>query len=562
MQFKQKLKELTQQVEQYSRDELLWFNGYLTGILQQKDIGTNLPVIPVEKPVIKPIVLYGTETGNTKKIALELAKELKLSEFVTKAVDLNLFKAKDLSKENYVILICSTQGEGEAPLSAQKFFDDLTQLQQDLSHVNYAILGIGDSSYPLFCQASKDLEGILISKSAKSIIPIQNLDTDYKTHTRPWINQIVDKLKSFNSEASLIGNNRNEPSADTQIGANNTKDIIYQAKVIEHILLNDRESNKKTFHLEIQCETPLAYNPGDAIGIIPKNSTKNLQLVARALGDESRYLELEKLSIVQLGAVVLKKLGLYLQIDIQEKQLDLLEVFETYNITKPFDFDQVKDLLLPIAPRLYSVSSSVLNHENQVHLSVGLNEFTKNDQYNKGLCSGYLSELKTGDSISFYVHENKDFHLPDSNTDIIMIGPGTGIAPFRAFLQHRDLSGANAKNWLFFGEQHFVCDFYYQTEIQQWLETGVLTQLHTAFSRDQSQKIYVQDRMLENAQQICNWIENGAVIYLCGQKNPMALDVEQTLIEILKRHICKDTEQAQEYLDQMILNGQFKKDVY
>jgi sulfite reductase (NADPH) flavoprotein alpha-component len=218
--------------------------------------------------------------------------------------------------------------------------------------------------------------------------------------------------------------------------------------------------------------------------------------------------------------------------------------------------------LHPIAPRLYSISSSSEAHEGQVHLTVNLNTFRVGDAIHYGLASQFLAEYPIGAEIEFYIHKNKHFRLPSDHTDIIMIGPGTGIAPFRSFLAERDVRGAEGKNWLFFGEQHFVQDFYYQTEIQEWLTTGVLTKLDTAFSRDQDRKIYVQDRIKEKATEFNIWLENGANLYICGQKNPMCHDVEQAIVEVIANERNISQEQAKQVLEALEEKGKYQKDVY
>ena len=252
-----------------------------------------------------------------------------------------------------------------------------------------------------------------------------------------------------------------------------------------------------------------------------------------------------------------------MNVEILETKIDLIDLLTKYfSSESTIKFDDILNLLHPIAPRLYSISSSNEAHDNEIHLTVSLNTFSVSDQQKTGLCSQFLADFEQGKSIEFYIHKNKNFKLPDENQSVIMIGPGTGIAPFRSFLTHRDAIGAEGKNWLFFGEQHFVSDFYYQTEIQEWLSTGVLSKLDTAFSRDQKHKIYVQDRVKEQGKELYNWLNEGAYLYVCGQKDGMSTDVESALIELIAKESNQDEVSAKNFLEQLQEEGRYQKDVY
>ncbi|HBK82152.1 MAG TPA: hypothetical protein DDZ41_00910 [Flavobacterium sp.] len=257
----------------------------------------------------------------------------------------------------------------------------------------------------------------------------------------------------------------------------------------------------------------------------------------------------------------LEALSKLFEIEITEEKANLIDIIEKYQ-PKKGTLKEVIELLLPISPRLYSISSSLAAHDGQVHLTVCLNKFKVEEKVKAGFASEFLADFPLNEPLEFYIHKNQNFRLPSQETDIIMIGPGTGIAPFRSFLAERDVTGAEGKNWLFFGEQHFVLDFYYQTEIQEWLTTGVLTKLDTAFSRDQEKKIYVQDRIREKAKEFNLWLENGASIYICGQKNPMSLDVEKSIIEVISKERNISEDQAKEILENLQNQGKYQKDVY
>jgi sulfite reductase (NADPH) flavoprotein alpha-component len=251
-----------------------------------------------------------------------------------------------------------------------------------------------------------------------------------------------------------------------------------------------------------------------------------------------------------------------LDVAIEDKKADLIDILSKIPKPENLTLKVLLDQLLPIAPRLYSISSSLEAHDGQVHITVNLNTFRIGETKKEGLASRFLADYPLDTEIEFYIHKNNNFRLPSEDTDVIMIGPGTGIAPFRSFIAHRDATGAEGKNWLFFGEQHFVLDFYYQTEIQEWITTGVLSKLDTAFSRDQEQKIYVQDRIRQKGKELNQWLENGASLYICGQKHPMSTDVQQTIVEVIAEERNISIELANLVLEEMETAGKYQKDVY
>jgi sulfite reductase (NADPH) flavoprotein alpha-component len=269
-----------------------------------------------------------------------------------------------------------------------------------------------------------------------------------------------------------------------------------------------------------------------------------------------------KLNIGFLPERVVAKYSALVETEIPLKRMALIELLHLYPLHSEAQFEALVDLLEPLAPRLYSISSSPEAHSGEIHVTVARDLFLVNEEIQCGICSDYLSHLREGDTIEFYIHKNNQFRLPQEDKDIIMIGPGTGIAPFRSFLAHRDATGAGGKNWLFFGEQHFVTDFLYQTEMQNFLETGVLTKLNVAFSRDQKEKIYVQHRMLQHGQEFYDWLSNGAAIYICGAKEPMSVDVEDTILQIIQKFGNKSIEESIQFFEQLKDEGRYLKDVY
>ena len=267
----------------------------------------------------------------------------------------------------------------------------------------------------------------------------------------------------------------------------------------------------------------------------------------------------KKLNIIYLPERVVAKYAAHVQTDIPVIKTGLLDLLQTYPVKDAAHFEIFLQQLEPTTPRLYSISSSLETVDGEVHLTVARDAFTIAEELKYGLCSDLLCSLKTGDTIDFYIHHNDQFRLPEDDKDVIMIGPGTGIAPFRAFLSERESAGASGRNWLFYGDQHFVSDFLYQTELQQWLESGVLNALDVAFSRDQPEKIYVQDKIRQKAEEFFQWLENGATLYVCGARR-MSEDVEKTILDLITK--SGKLEDAETYLNELKSTGRYLKDVY
>lgn len=471
---------IDQIIASFTKEEQLWASGYLAGS------AGGVPNLETASAQInkKITILYVTETGNSKFVAGEIAKKLKSSGATIKLKSSQQYRLNDFAKEKDVIIIASTHGEGEIPESGKKFFDHINQNELNLKDLNYFVIALGDTNYPLFCQAGKDIDSRLEKLGAKRVADRVDLDLDFEDH----IATLQDNsLKAFGGEVAT-------PNI-AAVKANKSTKNEFSGEIISNINLNDIGSNKETRHIEIATDDELNYEPGDSIGIL--------------LGND--------------------------ELKIEGK----------------------------ITPRLYSIASSVNEHGNEVHLTVSVLRYLDKDGNEvEGLFSGYLAKMTEGQKIKFYISRNRQFKLPQDDKNIIMVGPGTGIAPFRSFVAERNYRDAAGKNWLFFGEQHFVSDFLYQSEWQDHLSSGILTKMDVAFSRDQDQKIYVQDRIKENGQELYNWLEEGAYFYICGDKENMAKDVENALLEVIAKYGNKDNEQAQEYLNNMIENDRYLKDVY
>lgn len=539
-------------VKDFSRDEIIWTNGYLAGLLasNQTELSSE---IPLGKP-IKPTIIYGTETGNAKKLATQLQALLKKNKIQSKAIDAFQYPLEKIEKEEFIILIISTQGDGDLPQNAQKFYDNLINQDLKLASTKFAVLGLGDTSYPFFCKSGEDIDALFEKLGANRVLPLVKADVDYHDTAENWFNEILNQVKNASSSTSI--QSQSKVVAPTQ-------KKNFQGIVKHKVILNDRGSHKETYHIEIALDEEVPYEPGDALGLYPKNNKAEILAIATLFGTENKAEELEIKNIRALSKKLIQQFADLFQVEILEDKIDLLDLLKKY---KPADsavsFDEIVANLHSIAPRLYSISSSNEAHEGEIHLTVNLNTF-KVDEVNKtGLCSQFLVDFELNEPIEFYIHKNRNFKLPAEDANVIMIGPGTGIAPFRSFLAHRDATGAEGRNWLFFGEQHFVSDFYYQTEIQEWISTGVLEKLDTAFSRDQKEKVYVQHRLKEKAKEVYQWLNDGAYLYVCGQKDGMSTDVEQTLIEIIAIENNFDLDSAKNYLEKLEEEGRYQKDVY
>jgi sulfite reductase (NADPH) flavoprotein alpha-component len=566
-----KLKTLQELVSSSTTEELIWINGYLSGLVAEGRTSNDNGHSSKEETksgINKVAICYGTETGNAKKIALQFTKRTKQSGITVNCSNLDQYRFADLEKESHFIAVVSTQGEGEPPESARKFFSWIFQESPDLSKVKYSILALGDTAYPLFCKAGEDLDKRFEELGATRVVPMQKCDIDYDVPANAWFDQISVYWNTLQNKPVTIVPNTN--STQKHSGKK-----IYAGKIQSHINLNDTGSSKVTYHIELTTEEAIAYEPGDAIAIIPDNGVEIVERIIQLSGidphqiietskakDSVRNLLLHNLNICYLLSNVIKKYATLTEQEIPDTRMDLADLLRIYPPASPDQFKEFLSILPSIAPRLYSVSSSPRVRENEVHLTVSKHRFFAQGDQRFGLCSTFLGDLPIGSIVHFYVHRNRAFKLPEPGKDIIMIGPGTGVAPFRSFLADRDASGAHGKNWFFFGEQNFKTDFLYQTEMQQYLQTGVLQKISLAFSRDQAEKIYVQDKMLEQASEFYNWLSNGASVYISGTKDPMSKDVEKTILHIIETQGNKSAAEANDFLENLKKEGRYQKDVY
>ncbi len=564
----QKIKDFTAIL---SREELIWLNGYIAG--QAGALQGVVPSSGTPGPLNKKITLvYGTETGNSKKLATQLAGIAKKKGITVKLAGLDQYRFPDLLKEEYFFVVISTQGEGEPPLLAKKFYDHIHDTQPALKKMKFGVLALGDTSYAQFCKAGEDVDARLEALGAHRVLPLKKCDVDYEEDALHWIDNVVAALQTSVGNVPVLA----QPVVTTDDKKPSGKKM-YAGTIEASVNLNDRGSNKETYHIEISTEEDLDYLPGDALGIIPPNCNAAVQEILQLTGvDANKVIETTK-ATATIQELFKKHLNILypLKTTIQQYaaltghtipgtvRLSLPDLLKEYPLKEATTFLEVIKILTPQAPRMYSISSSPASLGlNEIHITVSKDEFFVQDHKRTGVCSEFFSTSPIGTTIEFFIQKQKHFRLPAADKDVIMIGPGTGIAPFRSFISERDASGANGRNWLFFGEQHFVTDFLYQTELQDYLQTGVLSNLDVAFSRDQKEKIYVQHRMKEKGAELYEWLQSGAHMYISGKREPTSKDVEKMLIDIFKEHGNKSQEEAEQYLHQLAKEGRWEKDVY
>ncbi len=581
----EQVKLLNELLPQLTLEQKIWLNGYLSA--PQATQEAVVETIPAAAPITKTMtILYGSQTGNSQGLAEKYASLLKAQNVDVTVSSLGKFKASNLKKITNLLLIVSTHGEGDPPDQAIQFYEFLhSKRAPKLEHLQYAVLALGDSSYEYFCKTGKDFDEQFAKLGATRIVPRTDCDVDYDDAAAQWFSAVQQEFLKQATTISVTSTQSDEIQGATTYSRKNP----FYAEVLENINLNGRGSNKETRHLELSIEgANFQFEPGDSIGIQPENSEPLVDALLGVLQfdpatevtvlDETVSLKnalQKKLEITVLSKPVLEKIKAYTEHNefsslLEEpnawkdyaKGRDLLDVVEDF---APFTWSaqQFVDILRKIPSRLYSIASSQLANHDEVHLTISKVSYDTNGRQRLGVCSGSVAELQIGATLPIYVHKNPNFRLPEQKeTPIIMIGAGTGIAPYRAFLEEREELGVEGKAWLIFGDQHFVTDFLYQTDWQRWLASGTLSQMHIAFSRDTDKKIYVQHKLEENAANFYEWLEQGAVIYVCGDEKSMAADVDATIHRIIEQQGQKTSEQAKALVQELKQQKRYQRDVY
>jgi sulfite reductase (NADPH) flavoprotein alpha-component len=526
-----------------------WISGYLAATAQGGAMPAPAPALAAEAAPLT--VLYGSQTGNAKHVATDLADAAKARGLNVRLVNMADYKPSKLKDEKFLTIVVSTYGEGEPPEPAEKFYDFLASKKAPkLDGTQIAILGLGDSSYEFFCKTAIDFEERLTALGADVIVERALLDVDYDDHVSDWIGTALDAYEpEIGAQAPTANNVVPMPGMVSSPVSQYSKKNPFPAELSVIQKITGRDSEKDVRHVEISLEgSGLTYQPGDALGVYFHNDADAVDAVLATLtldgtADVSvsgaskplRDALIEDMELTQSYPGFVEKYAAATQnealLKIVADKASLrtyIEERQIYDILHEHP-EQVApqalvDALRKIQPRLYSIASSQSEVEDEVHLTVGVVEWDAFGRDHLGGCSGLLGRrAEEGDSVRVFVEHNDAFRLPnDPTTPVIMIGPGTGVAPFRAFLQEREAMEAEGQSWLFFGNPHFTQDFLYQIEMQSFLKSGTLDRLDVAFSRDQAEKVYVQHRIVEHGKDLFEWLENGAHLYVCGDANRMA----------------------------------------
>lgn len=585
---------LTKLTSSLSKEQLAWVSGYLAGFSAQNEEHTQgqqeIDTTTTQTPLT---ILYGSRTGNGEGMAKKTQRLAETQGFKVILKSMADYRSRDLQSEKNLLVIVSTHGDGVPPFSALELHGFIFgKRAPKLEGVNYAVLALGDSSYFQFCKTGKDFDEQLEKLGAKRLVPILTCDLDFEQSAEIWINGA---LKSFGGGA--INNSKaTSPSNLTALSSQTNPETIkyskknpFKAPVFEKITLHGKGTARQTLHLELATDTKgLEYEPGDSAGVIPVNPPEliNEVLKTTALNGEQEleingtkstlYESLHRnFELSKITADVVKRYQTFAPNNKLRKIIDKPEKFREYLYGRDIvdllqDFPakvtvaDLTKLLRPLQPRSYSISSSPEAFPGELHLTVSLVNYENRGRTKRGTCSTFLSEVTIeNEHVPIFIEPNLNFRLPkDAETPIVMIGAGTGIAPYRAFVQHRELSEKRGKSWLFFGNRNFETEFLYQTEWQNFLKIGALTRMNVAFSRDSSKKEYVQHRLMENSAELYRWLEEGAHFYICGDMNNMAGDVQNTLVKIIEKEGAINEESAQEYLTNLQKKKRLQLDVY
>jgi sulfite reductase (NADPH) flavoprotein alpha-component len=576
-----------------------WLSGYLTA-LQDGPASAAVPAAgtapAAQAPAIakEATILFGSQTGNSHGLAKKLAKKLEEAGVQVELSSMRDYKTNNLKKVQNLLVIVSTHGEGDPPDNAVSFYEFLhSKRAPRLEHVRYSVLALGDTSYEFFCQTGKDFDKRLEELGAKRLAPRADCDVDFEEPAGEWMAGVVRSLGE-STVSAVPGGSASAPAA-APAESEYSRSNPFEAEVLENLNLNGRGSARETRHIEISLEgSNLVYEPGDSLGIYPENHPQLVDELIGAMGwkaDEPvpsvkknegavplRDALLKQYEITVLTKPLLEQaaklaprspLAALLEAG-REKELkaylngrDLLDLVRDCDL-KGIPAAEFVPILRKLPPRLYSISSSPKASPDEVHVTVRAVRYEAHGRNRYGVCSVHLAErAEPGAKLPVFIQSNPNFKLPDNpDTPIIMIGPGTGVAPFRSFLAEREETGAQGRSWLFFGDQHFRTDFLYQIEWQRWLKDGVLTRMDVAFSRDTDRKVYVQHRMMERSKDLYAWLQEGAVVYVCGDESNMAHDVHAALGAILKQEGGMSDEEAAEYLARMQQEKRYQRDVY
>ncbi len=562
----------------FNAEQRQWLGDFLS-----KAFAQNATAAVVGDPV--PItILVGSQTGNTEALGKKLSKKLSKSNFIPNVVDMASYEVGNLASEKHVLVMTSTYGDGEAPDNANDLHTWIrSEAATSLAGVKFSVFGMGDSEYPDFNQCAKEFQEAFIKLGAEQITDPVYCDVEYDDDYKSWETSIINIL---GAAAPSVADDEEEEDGFT-------KKNPFGADITKNFNLNDLSSARETHHVEFSLEgSDLAYEAGDALGVYPQNDEqlvdeilKNLPFntnteVPAAIGKgEVSFREalLSHYDITSLNKGLVEKWSArsgspYLRSLVESGSKEALDDFMWGRglvdlvCDHPADYGDAEELLedlKKLQPRLYSISSSPKAHPGEVHLTVGVVRYDSHGRKRGGVCSTYLSDRFEGKQTRVFMHSNTAFRPPvDDSVPMIMCGPGTGVAPFRAFLEEREARGAKGQNWMFFGNPHEKLDYLYQEDFTQWQNNGLLEKMSLAWSRDGQEKVYVQNLMLQEGAQFFEWLQKGAHFYVCGDASRMAKDVDKALHQILEEHGKMSQEEAEAYVKQMKKDKRYARDVY
>ncbi|WP_206861403.1 assimilatory sulfite reductase (NADPH) flavoprotein subunit [Lysobacter changpingensis] len=570
---------------------LWWLSGYAAGLASRGVAGVQTVTAPLADatPAGRLTIVYGSQTGNARRVAERLARQSEAAGLPVRLLRADAYPTRELKDERTLYLVISTQGDGDPPDDARALVEFIAgKRAPELKQLRYAVLGLGDSSYPQFCAIGNRLDARLAELGATRLLPRADADLDLDTVAEPWLTQALAKAKESLKPAAPLATVT--PLRPLQATPAHGRDAPFAAELLANQRLTARGSTKDVRHVELSLEgSGLHYEPGDALGLWPVNPPALVEAILRTAeldgdtvvehGGQSRPLRDwlgEKRELTKLARPFVanhaaqsrsEELNRLLAPDQQPALAALLNEAQVLDLLRRhpahWSAEELVAALRPLTPRLYSIASSQKHVGDEVHLTVAHVEYDHGDGLRWGAASNHFARSEEGARLPVFIEHNERFRLPaDAARDVIMIGPGTGVAPFRAFVQERAATGAAGRNWLFFGNPHFRSDFLYQVEWQQALKDGTLHRFDLAFSRDQANKIYVQDRLRERGRELFEWLEGGAHLYVCGDATRMAKDVHAALRDVVAERGGKSAEDAEDYLNTLQQQGRYARDVY
>jgi len=568
--------------------EVYWVAAWSAARADQLQRGI-LPVSPAKAASERLTILYGSQTGQAKRIAAQLSARAEAAGVSVRLVRADAYPQRELTKETHLVVVISTQGDAEPPDDARGLVEFvLGKRAPKLPGLRYAVLGLGDSSYPQFCAIGRQLDARLAELGAKRFAPLGEADVDVDAVAAPWSERTLEQAKQVLGASQPVARVANLQPVPSRVV--HSREHPFEAAVLDNQGIVARDAGRDVRHVELSLEdSGLSYEPGDAVGVWPQNPPALVEQWLEVLkldGEQavkhdgrtlplrqwlSHERELTRLSRPLIAALAdasgADELAQLLRPDQSAGLASVLADHQPIDLWRRYHAawaaEEIVATLRPLTPRLYSIASSQKAVGDEVHLTVALVDYHAHGERHWGAASSFIAAAEGDRKLPVFIEENERFRLPkDDARDIIMIGPGTGVAPFRAFVQERRETGASGRNWLFFGNRHFTSEFLYQTEWQTALRDGSLHRIDLAFSRDGASKVYVQQRLREQGRELYAWLQEGAHLYVCGDANQMAKDVHATLIEVAVTHGGQTTEQAREWLSDLLQQGRYARDVY